>query len=152
MQTDKNCHSIYSLFACFSDVVVTWPCDVIAVSHLLDMNVIHSYFQLVIHRHNIWLAGHHKTMAILSLLPMCTIDAGYAIMIAISVNLWLWLSSKLMQLENTIYFSNIRSGGVVELNWWCHITRKFDKLALYFQQLKFFKKLFQPKLFYTQAD
>ena len=63
MQADKKCPSIYSLFACFNDDVVTWPCDVIAVSQLLDMNFIHSYFQLVLHRHNIWLARHHKTMA-----------------------------------------------------------------------------------------
>mgnify|MGYP001801608753 CR=1 FL=1 len=40
MQTDKKCPSIHSLFACFSDAVVTWPCDVIAVSYLLDMNVL----------------------------------------------------------------------------------------------------------------
>ena len=40
MQADKKCFSVYSLFACFSDVVVTGPCDVIAVSHLLDMNVV----------------------------------------------------------------------------------------------------------------
>ena len=26
------------LFACFSDAVVTWPCVVIAISHLLNMN------------------------------------------------------------------------------------------------------------------
>ena len=30
----------YSLFDCFSDPVVTWLCDVIAASHLLDVNVI----------------------------------------------------------------------------------------------------------------
>ena len=28
-----------SLCGCLSDAVVTWPCDVMAVSHLLDMNV-----------------------------------------------------------------------------------------------------------------
>ena len=42
MQADKKRPSLYFLFACFSGFVVTSPCGVIAVSHLLDMNVIHS--------------------------------------------------------------------------------------------------------------
>ena len=63
MQVDKKCPSKYSLFACFSDVLVTWLCDIIAVSHILDMNVINSYFQSLLHRYNTWVAGQHKTMA-----------------------------------------------------------------------------------------
>ena len=39
-QADKKCPSKYSVFDCFSDPVVTWPCDVIFASHLLDMNIV----------------------------------------------------------------------------------------------------------------
>ena len=35
----KNTSLLSSLCACFSDAVVTRPCDVLAVSHLLDMNI-----------------------------------------------------------------------------------------------------------------
>ena len=38
MQADKKCLSIYSLFVCFSDAMVTL-CDIIAVFHLFDINV-----------------------------------------------------------------------------------------------------------------
>ena len=38
MQADKKCLSIYSLFVCFGDAMVTL-CDVIAVFHLFDINV-----------------------------------------------------------------------------------------------------------------
>ena len=79
MQADKKYPSIHSLFPCFSDALVTWPCDVIAVSHILDMKVIYSYFQPVLHRHNIWLSGHHKTMANFMSVALCTTDAGIII-------------------------------------------------------------------------
>ena len=65
MQADKNCPSIYSLFACFTNALVTWHCYVIAVSSLLDRSVIyiHSYFLIVLHLQKIWHAGHDETMA-----------------------------------------------------------------------------------------
>ena len=61
MQVDQKCPSIYSLFACFSDTVVTWPWDVIAVSNYWIW-MLYSYFHQGLHRHNSWLAWYHKTM------------------------------------------------------------------------------------------
>ena len=59
----KKCPSLYSFFACSSCAVVTWPCDVIVVSNLLDMNIITIFSIGTQHRHNSWLAGHYKAMA-----------------------------------------------------------------------------------------
>ena len=53
-QADKKCPFIFFVFVCFDDAVVTWPYDVIAVSNWLDINVIHPYLQLVLHRHICW--------------------------------------------------------------------------------------------------
>ena len=58
----QNAPLLSSLLAGFSDAVVTWPCDVIAVSHLLDTKF-NSYLQLELRRQNVRYAGHHKTMA-----------------------------------------------------------------------------------------
>ena len=63
MQADKKCPSLYSIIACSDDAVVTWLCDVIAVSSLLDMNIITIFSIGTQHRPNSWLAGHHRTMA-----------------------------------------------------------------------------------------
>ena len=59
----KNTSLLSSLCACFSDAVVTWPCDVIAVSHLLDIIGYECLTQLELCRKNICHTGHHITMA-----------------------------------------------------------------------------------------
>ena len=106
MQVDEKWPSINSLFACFSNAVVTWPCDVIAVSHLLDFFVKYFIWQSKSSRAKcfkfsaktwIWmlytqiynkycigatfdLQDIRKQWPILCLLPMCRIDAGISIM------------------------------------------------------------------------
>ena len=62
MQAEKNVSLLSSLFACFNDAVITWPCDVIAVAQF-QLWMFNLYPQLELRRQNIWDAGHHKTMA-----------------------------------------------------------------------------------------
>ena len=66
--------------------MITWLRDFIAVSYVVDMNVIHSNFQLVLHRHVI--ARHHKTMANFMSVAYAT-DAGISIILGLdSFNGW----------------------------------------------------------------
>ena len=58
----KNTSQLYSSCACLSAAVVTWPCDVIAVTHLFEW-MFNSYLQLELRIKNIWHTGHDKTMA-----------------------------------------------------------------------------------------